>query len=99
MDAVNSSENATFVMNTVNLVSNLSDVLITAVGGLLPLLSAATTSSVSFTDFIYMLYTHDISIQRGGAAVSADTAVYSLSVLHLVFREKLMSWSQDMACP
>ena len=47
VDAVNATENTTFVVNTVNLVSNLSDVLITAVGGLLPLLSAATTSSVS----------------------------------------------------
>lgn len=46
VDAVNSLDNATFVVNTVNIVSNLSDVLITAVGGLLPLLSAATTSSV-----------------------------------------------------
>ena len=47
MDTVNASENTVFVVNTINLVSNLSDVLITAVGGLLPLLSAATTSAVS----------------------------------------------------
>jgi len=47
LEIVNSQENSTFVINTVNLISNLSDVLITAVGGLLPLLSAATTASVS----------------------------------------------------
>lgn len=46
VDAVNAPDNSTFVVNTVNLVANLSDVLITAVGGLLPLLSAATTSAV-----------------------------------------------------
>ncbi|XP_067949217.1 lipopolysaccharide-responsive and beige-like anchor protein [Watersipora subatra] len=45
IDSVNLPDNSTFVVNTINLVSNLSDVLITAVGGLLPLLSAATTSS------------------------------------------------------
>lgn len=47
VDTVNASENTVFVVNAINLVSNLSDVLITAVGGLLPLLSAATTSAVS----------------------------------------------------
>lgn len=56
MDTVNAPENTVFVVNSINLVSNLSDVLITAVGGLLPLLSAATTSAVGpQLSFTYLL--------------------------------------------
>lgn len=47
MDFVNSSENVVFVHNTVHLVSQVVDNLIMACGGILPLLSAATSSSVS----------------------------------------------------
>uniref|UniRef100_A0A8C1JRN3 Neurobeachin n=1 Tax=Cyprinus carpio TaxID=7962 RepID=A0A8C1JRN3_CYPCA len=47
MDFVNSSENVMFVHNTVHLVSQVVDNLIMACGGILPLLSAATSSSVS----------------------------------------------------
>ncbi|KTG43709.1 hypothetical protein cypCar_00016201, partial [Cyprinus carpio] len=45
MDFVNSSENVMFVHNTVHLVSQVVDNLIMACGGILPLLSAATSSS------------------------------------------------------
>ncbi|KAL1282436.1 hypothetical protein QQF64_001239, partial [Cirrhinus molitorella] len=45
MDFVNSSENIVFVHNTVHLVSQVVDNLIMACGGILPLLSAATSSS------------------------------------------------------
>ncbi|XP_048053665.1 lipopolysaccharide-responsive and beige-like anchor protein isoform X4 [Megalobrama amblycephala] len=45
MDFVNSSENVVFVHNTVHLVSQVVDNLIMACGGILPLLSAATSSS------------------------------------------------------
>jgi len=47
MDFVNSSENVVFVHNTIHLVSQVVDNLIMACGGILPLLSAATSSSVS----------------------------------------------------
>ncbi|XP_033217020.1 neurobeachin-like [Belonocnema kinseyi] len=43
LDFVNSSENAIFVVNTVHLISQLSDNLIMACGGLLPLLASATS--------------------------------------------------------
>ncbi|XP_026059548.1 lipopolysaccharide-responsive and beige-like anchor protein isoform X2 [Carassius auratus] len=45
MDFVNSSENVVFVHNTVHLVSQVVDNLIMACGGILPLLSAATSST------------------------------------------------------
>uniref|UniRef100_A0AAR2L7Z8 LPS-responsive vesicle trafficking, beach and anchor containing n=1 Tax=Pygocentrus nattereri TaxID=42514 RepID=A0AAR2L7Z8_PYGNA len=47
MDFVNSSENVVFVHNTIHLVSQVVDNLIMACGGILPLLSAATSSTVS----------------------------------------------------
>lgn len=46
MDFVNSSENVVFVHNTVHLISQVVDNLIMACGGILPLLSAATSSTV-----------------------------------------------------
>uniref|UniRef100_A0AAR2LDS4 LPS-responsive vesicle trafficking, beach and anchor containing n=1 Tax=Pygocentrus nattereri TaxID=42514 RepID=A0AAR2LDS4_PYGNA len=45
MDFVNSSENVVFVHNTIHLVSQVVDNLIMACGGILPLLSAATSST------------------------------------------------------
>uniref|UniRef100_A0A8C2XQC8 Neurobeachin n=1 Tax=Cyclopterus lumpus TaxID=8103 RepID=A0A8C2XQC8_CYCLU len=47
LDFVNSSENAVFVHNSIHLISQVVDNLIMACGGILPLLSAATSSSVS----------------------------------------------------
>lgn len=46
MDFVNSSDNAIFVVNTVHLISQLSDNIVIACGGLLPLLAAATSPTV-----------------------------------------------------
>ncbi|XP_043919368.1 lipopolysaccharide-responsive and beige-like anchor protein [Protopterus annectens] len=43
MDFVNSSENVVFVHNTIHLISQVVDSLIMACGGILPLLSAATS--------------------------------------------------------
>lgn len=43
MDFVNSSENVIFVHNTIHLISQVVDSLIMACGGILPLLSAATS--------------------------------------------------------
>lgn len=44
---MNSSENVVFVHNSIHLISQVVDNLIMACGGILPLLSAATSSSVS----------------------------------------------------
>lgn len=53
LDFVNSGENSIFVVNTVHLISQLSDNLIIACGGLLPLLASATSPNVSC--FVYLL--------------------------------------------
>ncbi|KAM4585354.1 lipopolysaccharide-responsive and beige-like anchor protein isoform 3-T3 [Odontesthes bonariensis] len=45
LDFVNSSENTVFVHNSIHLISQVVDNLIMACGGILPLLSAATSSS------------------------------------------------------
>uniref|UniRef100_I3JUT2 LPS responsive beige-like anchor protein n=1 Tax=Oreochromis niloticus TaxID=8128 RepID=I3JUT2_ORENI len=47
LDFVNSSENVVFVHNSIHLISQVVDNLVMACGGILPLLSAATSSSVS----------------------------------------------------
>lgn len=49
MDFVNSNENIIFVHNTIHLISQMVDNIIIACGGILPLLSAATSPSVSGT--------------------------------------------------
>lgn len=48
MDYVNNNDNQVFVSNTVHVLSQLSDSLIMACGGLLPLLAAATSPNVSW---------------------------------------------------
>ncbi|XP_040274469.1 lipopolysaccharide-responsive and beige-like anchor protein [Bufo bufo] len=45
MDFVNSSDNVIFVHNTIHLVSQITDNMIMACGGILPLLSAATSAT------------------------------------------------------
>ncbi|XP_049599055.1 neurobeachin a isoform X6 [Syngnathus scovelli] len=47
MDFVNSNENIIFVHNTIHLISQMVDNIIIACGGILPLLSAATSPSTS----------------------------------------------------
>lgn len=46
MDFVNSSDNVIFVHNTIHLISQVVDNMIMACGGILPLLSAATSATV-----------------------------------------------------
>lgn len=46
LDLVNGTDNAVFVVNTVHMISQLSDNLIIAAGGLLPLLASATSPNV-----------------------------------------------------
>ncbi|XP_051933626.1 LOW QUALITY PROTEIN: neurobeachin-like, partial [Hippocampus zosterae] len=67
MDFVNSSENLIFVHNTIHLISQMVDNIIIACGGILPLLSAATSPSVE-----------NIEATQG---MSSETAVTFLSRL------------------
>uniref|UniRef100_A0A3Q2YNQ3 LPS responsive beige-like anchor protein n=2 Tax=Hippocampus comes TaxID=109280 RepID=A0A3Q2YNQ3_HIPCM len=50
LDFVNSSDNVVFVHNSVHLISQVVDNLVMACGGILPLLSAATSSSHELED-------------------------------------------------
>ena len=52
IDFVNASENHVFVVNVTHMISQLADNLVTACGGLLPLLAAATSPNVSFSIMI-----------------------------------------------
>uniref|UniRef100_A0A3P8W186 Neurobeachin n=1 Tax=Cynoglossus semilaevis TaxID=244447 RepID=A0A3P8W186_CYNSE len=69
MDFVNSNENIIFVHNTIHLISQMVDNIIIACGGILPLLSAATSPS---TDL------ENIEATQG---MSSETAVTFLSRL------------------
>lgn len=53
MDFVNSSDNVVFVHNTIHLISQVMDNMIMACGGILPLLSAATSATVRNSGFIW----------------------------------------------
>ncbi|MBN3301563.1 NBEA protein, partial [Amia calva] len=69
MDFVNSNENIIFVHNTIHLISQMVDNIIIACGGILPLLSAATSPSTEL---------ENIEATQG---MSAETAVTFLSRL------------------
>ncbi|MBN3271763.1 NBEA protein, partial [Polyodon spathula] len=69
MDFVNSNENIIFVHNTIHLISQMVDNIIIACGGILPLLSAATSPSTEL---------ENIETTQG---MSAETAVTFLSRL------------------
>ncbi len=62
MDFVNSNENIIFVHNTIHLISQMVDNIIIACGGILPLLSAATSPSVSSTWAAPSGYSHQYNI-------------------------------------
>jgi hypothetical protein len=46
-DAINHSDNQIFCINIVHIISQMSDILCNACGGLLPLLASATSATVS----------------------------------------------------
>ncbi|XP_071064259.1 neurobeachin isoform X2 [Dasypus novemcinctus] len=69
MDFVNSNENIIFVHNTIHLISQMVDNIIIACGGILPLLSAATSPTTEL---------EAIEVTQG---MSAETAVTFLSRL------------------
>ncbi|XP_048836675.1 neurobeachin [Brienomyrus brachyistius] len=72
MDFVNSNENIIFVHNTIHLISQMVDNIIIACGGILPLLSAATSPSGSKTEL------ENLEATQG---MSSETAVTFLSRL------------------
>uniref|UniRef100_A0AAZ3Q2W8 Neurobeachin n=1 Tax=Oncorhynchus tshawytscha TaxID=74940 RepID=A0AAZ3Q2W8_ONCTS len=72
MDFVNSNENIIFVHNTIHLISQMVDNIIIACGGILPLLSAATSPSVSVVEL------ENMELTQG---MSSETAVSFLSRL------------------
>ncbi|XP_051535523.1 neurobeachin-like isoform X1 [Myxocyprinus asiaticus] len=72
MDFVNSNENIIFVHNTIHLISQMVDNIIIACGGILPLLSAATSPSNTKTEF------EGIETTQG---MSSETAVIFLNRL------------------
>ncbi|KAM9733236.1 neurobeachin isoform 4-T4 [Menidia menidia] len=69
MDFVNSNENIIFVHNTIHLISQMVDNIIIACGGILPLLSAATSPSMEL---------ENIEATQG---MSSETAITFLSRL------------------
>ncbi|XP_031427882.1 neurobeachin a isoform X11 [Clupea harengus] len=72
MDFVNSNENIIFVHNTIHLISQMVDNIIIACGGILPLLSAATSPSSSKTEL------ENVEATQG---MSSETAVTFLTRL------------------
>ncbi|KAG7314175.1 hypothetical protein KOW79_022671 [Hemibagrus wyckioides] len=69
MDFVNSSENVVFVHNTVHLISQVVDNLVMASGGILPLLSAATSS------------THELEVIDASQGLEVETSLSFLQRL------------------
>ncbi|XP_047247715.1 neurobeachin isoform X3 [Girardinichthys multiradiatus] len=75
MDFVNSNENIIFVHNTIHLISQMVDNIIIACGGILPLLSAATSPSTVKTEL------ENIEATQG---MSSETAITFLSRLMVI---------------
>ncbi|XP_062872343.1 neurobeachin isoform X2 [Trichomycterus rosablanca] len=72
MDFVNSNENIIFVHNTIHLISQMVDNIIIACGGILPLLSAATSPTVS---------TAELEVFEVTQGMSSETALTFLTRL------------------
>lgn len=85
MDFVNSNENIIFVHNTIHLISQMVDNIIIACGGILPLLSAATSPSSAKTEL------ENIEATQGMSSETAITFLSRLMVLVdvLVFSSSL----------
>ncbi|KAI3353657.1 hypothetical protein L3Q82_004902 [Scortum barcoo] len=82
MDFVNSNENIIFVHNTIHLISQMVDNIIIACGGILPLLSAATSPSMEL---------ENVEATQGMSSETAITFLSRLMVLVdvLVFSSSL----------
>uniref|UniRef100_A0A673NIL8 Neurobeachin n=1 Tax=Sinocyclocheilus rhinocerous TaxID=307959 RepID=A0A673NIL8_9TELE len=85
MDFVNSNENIIFVHNTIHLISQMVDNIIMACGGILPLLSAATSPSVNSTlcvlDYCVCLCQTEMEGIEATQGMSSETAVIFLTRL------------------
>ncbi|XP_031427879.1 neurobeachin a isoform X8 [Clupea harengus] len=77
MDFVNSNENIIFVHNTIHLISQMVDNIIIACGGILPLLSAATSPSSSKVS----ANTTELENVEATQGMSSETAVTFLTRL------------------
>ncbi|TNN87409.1 Neurobeachin [Liparis tanakae] len=62
MDFVNSNENIIFVHNTIHLISQMVDNIIIACGGILPLLSAATSPNTAITFLSRLMVMVDVLV-------------------------------------
>ncbi|KAG9348462.1 hypothetical protein JZ751_002197 [Albula glossodonta] len=86
MDFVNSNENIIFVHNTIHLISQMVDNIIIACGGILPLLSAATSPSTEL---------ESIEATQG---MSSETAVTFLSRLMAMVDVLVFASSLNFMC-
>ncbi|KAG5844667.1 hypothetical protein ANANG_G00164910 [Anguilla anguilla] len=81
MDFVNSNENIIFVHNTIHLISQMVDNIIIACGGILPLLSAATSPSVSkdgSASSQKLSKSGEVAPGSGGAGLGAETELENI---------------------
>uniref|UniRef100_A0A8C7JBY9 Neurobeachin n=1 Tax=Oncorhynchus kisutch TaxID=8019 RepID=A0A8C7JBY9_ONCKI len=82
MDFVNSNENIIFVHNTIHLLSQMVDNIIIACGGILPLLSAATSPSVSHSVSLSAIspsVSHSVSLSATSPSVSLSVSFSAIS--------------------
>ncbi|XP_031428916.2 LOW QUALITY PROTEIN: neurobeachin-like [Clupea harengus] len=80
MDFVNSNENIIFVHNTIHLISQMVDNIIIACGGILPLLSAATSPSSTKTELEIMETTQGMSAETANTFLSRLMAMVDVLV-------------------
>ncbi|XP_054650005.1 neurobeachin-like isoform X3 [Dunckerocampus dactyliophorus] len=80
MDFVNSSENIIFVHNTIHLISQMVDNIIIACGGILPLLSAATSPSVENIEAMQGMSSETAITFLSRLMVMVDVLVFSSSL-------------------
>ncbi|XP_061683071.1 neurobeachin-like isoform X2 [Syngnathoides biaculeatus] len=80
MDFVNSSENIIFVHNTIHLISQMVDNIIIACGGILPLLSAATSPSVETIEATQGMSSETAITFLSRLMVLVDVLVFSSSL-------------------
>uniref|UniRef100_A0A8C6XHA1 LPS responsive beige-like anchor protein n=1 Tax=Naja naja TaxID=35670 RepID=A0A8C6XHA1_NAJNA len=78
MDFVNSSDNVIFVHNTIHLVSQVVDNMIMACGGILPLLSAATSV---YTNKSFSILQHELESIEPTQGLSVEASIAFLQRL------------------
>ncbi|KAJ8342609.1 hypothetical protein SKAU_G00325370 [Synaphobranchus kaupii] len=78
MDFVNSNENIIFVHNTIHLISQMVDNIIIACGGILPLLSAATSPSKDGSASSQKPKAGEVTPVSGGAGPGAESELENI---------------------